>query len=99
MTAGIGSAGGDAADLFLPGVIPYSAVISACEKGSAMAAGIESLELMQQTRVLPGVFSCSSVFSACEKVQQGSKHWVFWRRCGRLVFCLASFLLSRYQCL
>ena len=55
-----GSSGVGAADLFLPGVISYLVVISACVK-SVMVAGIGSLELMQQTRVLLCVISYSAV--------------------------------------
>jgi len=51
----------------VPGVITYSASISACEKGKQTERALEVFKGMSWQGVVPDVITCSALISTCEK--------------------------------
>ena len=64
-----------------------------------MAAGIGSLELLQQTPVLPGFIYYSAVIIACEKGQRLHQALGLLALVQQTAICQMSFPFSRHQCL
>ena len=54
----------------MPGVVTYSALISACEKGKQPEQALELFEAMKQQGVVPDVITYNALISACEKGKQ-----------------------------
>ena len=57
----------------IPNVVTYSALISACEKGSQLGQALEVFEAMQQQPVGPKILTYNALISACEKGKQSER--------------------------
>ena len=87
----------------LRNAVSYTAAFSACEKCKQWQQALGLLAVMQRTAVLPDVISydaalfCPLSFPTLppsvlvRRASHGSRHWVSWRRCSRLLFCPMSF--------
>ena len=49
----------------VPGVITYSLLIGACEKGKQLERGLELFEAMQRQGMLPNVVTYNALISTC----------------------------------
>ena len=53
----------------MPDVIPYTAAISACEKGQEPRHTLKLLQVIQSKGLMPSVIHYNAASSACEKGQ------------------------------
>ena len=69
----------------VPGVITYSALINACEKGKQPERALEVFEAVKRQGVVPNTITYSTLISACEKgkqPEQALEHFEAMKRQG-----------------